>query len=127
MKKDFRKWHSVKELLHKKEKEIYFHEREIWWCSLGVNIGFEEDGKNDQFERPIIILKKFNNYLLWILPLTSKEKFGKYYYKFIYDGKRSMIILSQIRAISNKRLLRKMGMIPKADFKKVRERVRSFL
>jgi len=41
MQKDFRKWHTLKELLHKKEKEIYFRKSEIWWCALGLNIGFE--------------------------------------------------------------------------------------
>jgi hypothetical protein len=61
--KDFDKWNSVKKIYSKKERtetEVYFKEREIWWCSAGINIGDEQNGKNFFFERPIIILKKFN-------------------------------------------------------------------
>ena len=50
------------------------HEREIWWCSLGVNVGHEEDGKNEQFERPALILKKWSNKTVIILPMTTKTK-----------------------------------------------------
>jgi len=127
MQKDFKKWHPIKELLEKKEKVVYFHEREIWWCSLGVNVGFEEDGKNEYFERPALVLKKFNDYLLWILPLTSTEKTGKYYFQINYDGRKSSVILSQLKAVSNKRLLRKMRMISKNDFNEIKRRVKSFL
>ena len=38
--KDFDRWNEQKKKLHDGEREVLFHEREIWWCSLGVNIGF---------------------------------------------------------------------------------------
>jgi len=53
----FLNWSLKKEKLHNRDKKIYFHEREIWWCSLGLNIGYEEDGKNDNYTRPILVLK----------------------------------------------------------------------
>ena len=28
---------------------VYFHEREIWFCYLGVNIGSEQDGTRKTF------------------------------------------------------------------------------
>lgn len=127
MQKDFQKWHSLKELLENKDKIVYFQDRDIWWCSLGANVGFEEDGKNEQFERPVLVLKKFNNHLLWVLPLTSSEKDGKYYFQIKHDGRKSSVILSQIRTISGKRLLRKMWMISKSDFNEIKKRVKSFL
>ena len=51
--KNFDKWNELKKKLHisEKAKDFYFREREIWWCSLGVNIGFEQDGKNDLFDK----------------------------------------------------------------------------
>ncbi len=52
----------------------YFLEREIWWAGIGSNVGHEEDGKNKGFERPVLILKKFNKYLVLIIPLSSKIK-----------------------------------------------------
>ncbi len=127
MEKDFKKWHSLKELLENKKNKIYFHERDIWWCSLGANIGFEEDGKNDNFERPVIVIKKFNDDLLWILPLTSVEKTGKYYFQVSHGERKSSLILSQMRAISSNRLLRKMRMVSKKDFGEIKKRLRSFL
>lgn len=51
-----------------------FNEREIWWCSIGENIGFEGDGKNDMFERPVLILKKYNAEVFFGAPLTTSTK-----------------------------------------------------
>ena len=42
MKKDFKSWHGKKESLHHEKERPFFHEREVWFCSLGVNIGFEQ-------------------------------------------------------------------------------------
>ena len=64
MEKDFQKWHSEKEKLHARSNAPFFHEREIWWCSLGLNVGFEQDGKNDNFERPVLVLRRFNRDVL---------------------------------------------------------------
>lgn len=127
MQKNFKKWHSKKKEIHENGDAPYFYEREIWWCSLGLNVGFEQDGKHENFERPIVILKKFNKYVLWAVPLTSKRKSGKYYYQFEFGKETSVAILSQLRLISSKRLLRKIGMISKSDFIKIKNTVRSFL
>ncbi len=94
---------------------------------MGVNIGFEQDGKNDLFERPVLIIKTFNKEVLWIVPLTSRHKKNKYYYEFDYKSKPQTAILSQIRLISSKRLLRKIWTFPINDFKKVKELIAEFL
>ena len=129
MKKDFQKWHIRKEELHERgiNKKIYFYEREIWWCCLGLNIGFEQDGKNNQFERPVLILKKFNRDIFWALSLTSKSKLGKYYYQFEYNGRKYSVILSQLKLMSNKRLLRKIRTFPQDDFNKVRKLIKDLI
>jgi hypothetical protein len=51
--------------LEREEKKLhtgtfsrYVHEREVWGCSLGANIGVEADGKHDNFERPVLVLMK---------------------------------------------------------------------
>jgi len=128
--KDFDKWNELKKKLHttEKPKDFYFREREIWWCSLGLNIGFEEDGKNENFERPVLVIRKFNKYVLWILPLTRSHKTGDYYFRITQgDEDDSVVILSQIRLISNKRLLRKMRMMDEVEFKQIKNRVKQFL
>lgn len=123
----FVEWAKLKIRLDLKDKGIMFGEREIWWASLGMNIGFEQNGKNETFERPILILKKFNLDLFWMLPLTSKEKIGKYYFFVEYKGEKSYVILSQIRLISNKRLLRKIRMLPKKEFDEIKKKIKKFL
>lgn len=127
MEKDFQKWHNKKGEINRNQDIPYFYEREIWWCSLGLNIGFEQDGKNENFERPIVILKKFNKHIFWAVPLTSKQKFGKYYYHFVFGNETSAAIVSQLRLISSKRLLRKIGMISESDFARIKKIVKTFL
>lgn len=127
--KDFDKWNELKKKLQisEKAKDFYFREREIWWCSLGVNLGFEQDGKNDLFERPVLIIRTFNKEVLWIVPLSSRRKKNKYYYEFDYKNKPQSAILSQVRLISSKRLLRKIWTFPREDFKKIKELITEFL
>jgi mRNA interferase MazF len=57
--KNFEGWSKFKQKLdaHETPRSLYFHEREIWWCSLGINVGSEFDGKNELFERPAVIVK----------------------------------------------------------------------
>ena len=73
-------WIKIKAKIHISDRLVYFREGEIWWVNLGANIGHEEEGKNDNFERPILILKKFNKHLLWAIPLTTQIKEGNLYY-----------------------------------------------
>ena len=42
-KKDFDKWNEKKKTIDQKEisDQTFFNEREIWWGSLGLNVGFE--------------------------------------------------------------------------------------
>ncbi len=121
-------WTKLKIKLHFKPKEaLYFKEREIWWASLGQNIGYEQDGKNENFERPILILKVFNGEVLWILPMTSKEKDGEYYFKIEYEGELYRVILSQLKLISSRRLLRKLRTIPEDEFRLIQDKIKSFL
>jgi hypothetical protein len=46
--KYFQGWHTLKERLHNKldTQIISIKEREIWWCSIDINIGDEENGHN---------------------------------------------------------------------------------
>ncbi len=125
-KKDFQGWREKKEALHLKSDTSvpYFNERELWRCALGVNIGFEQDGKNEHFERPVLILRKFNRYLFLALPQTSQPKQGRFFYKVIRETREYFLVLSQIRVMSSKRLLRKLGMVSEEDFTRVRKMVR---
>jgi mRNA interferase MazF len=127
MKKDFLKWHKVKELIHDSREIPYFYEREIWFCSLGLNLGFEQDGKNELFERPVVILRKFNKHVFLAVPLSSKVKRGKYYMVFVYENVEYTALLSQVRLLDSKRLTRKVRTLPDKDFERLRMLLKGIL
>ncbi len=69
--KDFDIWNNVKKQTEQGGRKVFAYPREVWWCSLGVNIGAEIDGKNDGFERPVIIMKVYNKETTLVLPTTG--------------------------------------------------------
>lgn len=121
-------WNEEKKILHNKEhNKIIFHEREVWWCSIGKNLGDEQDGKNKLFERPVLIVKKFNSKIAWVVPLTSQEKDGKYYYAFPFNGRNQVALLSQLKLISTKRMRRIISGIRYCDFWEIRKKLKELL
>lgn len=129
MEKYFDDWNPRKKSIHYDKVRPHFHEREIWFCSLGVNIGFEQDGVGDRFLRPILILRKFNNDIFWGLPLTRTTKKSPYYY--LLEGSTSVapssIILSQIRLIDAKRLQYKIGDVSPVQLSEIKEALKALL
>lgn len=126
--KRFVAWIRIKTKIHLSEISFYFREGEIWWVNLGANVGYEQDGKNENFERPVLILKKFNMHLLWAIPLTTKMKPGnKYYYKYSFDNEEYSAILSQLRTLSSKRLIRRVAVFPAEDFLRVIEEIKKII
>ena len=124
MDKDFKKWHGKKQDIDKSANRVYFHEREVWWCSIGINVGFEQDGKGDRFARPVIIFKKFNNEVCWAIPLTTKLKSGKFYLSVnLEDSIKRSAILSQLRLVDSKRLYQKIGVIDNKTYKVLIDKV----
>jgi len=121
--KDYDDWNERAKALNSKDFEGYYHEREIWWCALGINIGSEEDGKNEQFERPVIIFRKFGEETLWIIPLSSKpnQNDSRVLYSFTVNESMQTAKLSQLRLISDRRLLRYMATISYEDFQNLRK------
>jgi mRNA-degrading endonuclease toxin of MazEF toxin-antitoxin module len=118
------KWNIKKKNISTKEKLIFVKERDIVFINMGQNVGFEQDGKGDEFLRPVIVYKKFNNNLFLGIPLTSSVKDSKFYYRFEFKSKtdgirQSSAILSQIKAIDTKRVKFKLGVINKTDFYKL--------
>ena len=52
-------------------------------CSLGKNLGYEQNGSGNNFSRPVLVLKKFNNRMFWCIPLSTKQNKFDFYYNFI--------------------------------------------
>src|SRR3989338_4044361 len=109
MEKDFNKWNEKKKKIHHRAISPFFHEREIWWCSLGANIGFEQDGAGEEYNRPVLILKGISRQTCFVIPLTASEKRHPLRPSIgAIEGKEARALLSQIRLIDAKRLVRKM-------------------
>ena len=124
--KNFDDWNKVKK--HTEEKSgPFFYEREVWFTKIGENIGFEQCGKNLNFARPVLILKKFNNDIFWGIPLTKSDKDGNYYFKFILNEESSTAILSQLKLVDGKRLMSKIGKIDKDNFNILKQKIRKLL
>ena len=75
MNSDYYEWMKTKDEVNKGNR-LFFHERGIWFCILGKNIGYEQNGSGKQFLRPVIIFKRFNDKVCLIIPLTTKNKTG---------------------------------------------------
>jgi mRNA interferase MazF len=127
MEKDFLRWHELKTDLQKGVGNLLFQERDIWLCSFGLNLGHEEDGKGDFFLRPVVVFRKINTDTFWAIPLTGNGRSGSYYYSFDFKGQVSVAILSQIRLLDQRRLLRKMGTISEIDFVCMVEKFKALL
>lgn len=112
MEKDFDRWNELKKRLETRE-EVYCNRREIWWCSIGANIGAEASGKNELFERPVLVLRVYNMRSVLVAPLTSKPKDDPYHFELRYGDRIGWLILSHARTISPKRLQRKLYRIDK--------------
>lgn len=126
--KDFDGW-IIKKKEHHYRKTIppLFKERDIWWVSVGVNIGFEEDGKNSNFVRPALIVKKFNRELFLGIPMSTKiKKDNKYYVQVSIKGKNVSVMSSQMRVFSSKRIWNKLAELDEKDFAKVLKEVAKF-
>ncbi len=129
MNKDFDTWNTRKKIIDNSSsgRKVYYHEKDVWWGNLGLNIGVETDGKAEDFERPVLIIKKFNADMVWVLPITSSIKADRYHHLLQHNTIKGSVILSQLRTISTKRLSRKFGMLSHEDFNSILLKIMSFL
>lgn len=123
MNKNFDEWNVVKKTLDDKHRTPTFKQREVWWCSVGLNVGHEENGKNEFFNRPVLVVRKFNNQIFLGVPLSTKIKDNKFYHPIHLKGKSGSVLLSQIRVWDSKRLTHKVGDITQDQFDLVRRKV----
>jgi mRNA interferase MazF len=115
-------WSSLKQNLDQNNNKIpFFNNREIWWSSLGLNIGDEEFGKGNNFVRPILVFKKFNNNLFFGIPMTTKQKESHFYYNFVFKAIPVSAMLSQLRIFSSKRLRDKIGRVNQDEFENTKK------
>ncbi len=126
--RDHNGWNQLKQQLDKTRQLPKFSERDIWFLSIGANVGSEIDGKHNQYERPVLVLKKFSETLFFGLPMTSKRKRGNWFYTLTINGRLSVVVLDQGRVFSPKRLVRKMSYRVSADdFTRIQRQLKRIL
>lgn len=126
--KDFDKWNENKKLIHYERNNKQYHARDVWWCLLGVNIGREQDGRGEEYQRPVLILKGLSASTCLVIPLTSST--GKHPMRIpigSVDGKEASVIISQIRVIDTKRLFEKVCSLNEGMFEIIRKAVKDML
>src|SRR5262249_25693949 len=80
MKKNFDGWNEHKKQIHDSGERPFYHAREIWWCSVGVNVGNELDGTGHDHDRPVLVLRVFNAETFFGVALIGHLRTGRYYF-----------------------------------------------
>jgi mRNA-degrading endonuclease toxin of MazEF toxin-antitoxin module len=127
--KDYARWMPVKAGIHNSRlRPKGFDVGDIWICNIGENIGHEEDGKGAGFARPVLIVAKHGYLTSHVVPLSTTDKRGRFYYPFDgHTGKTSVALLSQSRAIDSSRLRKKIGKATPDDLRTIKDRLRDVL
>lgn len=128
MDKDFEGWNKVKQQIDASHKPPLFQEREIWWCSVGVNVGYEIFGKGNIYARPVLIVRKYSPYSFLGVPLTSRQhQESRYYHPITFHDIDGTALLGQFRIMDSKRLSKVMGKIGKKRYNSIKEGIKGLV
>ncbi len=128
MKKDFDVWNEEKKEIDARQDVLFYHERDVRWCRLGTNVGFEQDGTGIDHSRPVLILKAFSRSVCLVVPLTTSTKKNPYHASLGIIGDRpAFAIISQLRLVDTKRLDKRIQVLDRTVFDTVRKAVKDML
>ena len=128
MMKKFDEWNEIKKQVDTRSNIIQFKEREVYWASVGENVGFEQNGKGVDFARPVLIIKKLNKNLFFGVPLSTQSRTGSFFFEFeLLQNQKSTALLVQAKVYDAKRLAKKIGMIKEEEFRLLKEDLKILL
>lgn len=126
--KDFSGWNEKKIIIHNDNRNKLYHQRDIWWCALGINIGYEQDGKDVDFQRPVLVLKGLSMNTCLVLPITTSKQVHPLRISIgTITGKDSKVVLSQMKVVDTKRFINKIAVLGTTEFEAIRKAVRDFI
>ena len=103
--KRFLDWIMIKISLERSDATLpFFNEGEVWWCSIGENVGTEIGGKGEYFRRPVVVLTKLDRRSFIGIPLTSKNKKGSWYFSLQDTGIGGTAHMAQVRYLDCMRM-----------------------
>ena len=119
--KRFFEWIRLKEKLHNTNAQPpAFSENEIWWCSIGENVGIEVNGKSNLFSRPVFVYRKLSRAGFLGIPMTTQKKDGPWYVEIDFRGKKQVANLAQCRVLGFQRLSNRIGTLDDGDANRIR-------
>ncbi len=123
-------WNAVKKDTENNARNLGIKPREIFWIKIGQNIGSEEYGKDKDFVRPVIVVRKLTSDLFIGIPLTRSLKNNNYFHQFKYINKSKGLVensamILQFRTYSIKRVLSKIGKVDIDNFAEIIEKSKS--
>ena len=121
MQKDFDSWCAFQKKLEFTHNPPFFKEGEIWWSSIGVNIGYEMCGKGKIYARPVIVIKKYNHFTFLGVPTTSSYRNKPWSYTVSFSDRESDALLNQGRIFDSRRLANKITQLPDKTFMSLKE------
>ncbi len=128
MDKDFDRWNVQKKNIHNESPNIFFRRREIWWCRMGLNIGYEQDGKGEAFRRPVLIIRKLSRYTFLGIPVTTQPKEGFMYKRFLLSsGDWRVINMGQMRTFDARRITARLDTLEPKEFFEIIKAVQNFI
>jgi mRNA-degrading endonuclease toxin of MazEF toxin-antitoxin module len=127
MQKDFDKWNIQKKQLENRVPDFLFSTGEIWWCSVGLNVGIESCGKGQKYQRPVLVLKKLSRNSFIGIPLSTQKKIGSWFEEITILNEPRYALLYQIRLFSTSRFQRRLTTLDIKDFKKIKEKLETLL
>ena len=116
MEKDFDRWNGKKKVLDLKINGAHCHKREIWWCSIGVNVGSEQHSQTGDFGRPVVVVRQFTKDIFLGVPLTTKIMNLPFRVRFTLGEVENDALILQMRVYDRKRLVRQIGIMPSDSF-----------
>ncbi|WP_024790833.1 MULTISPECIES: DegT/DnrJ/EryC1/StrS family aminotransferase [unclassified Lebetimonas] len=122
---EFDKWNELKKQINNKEINLKFRGGDIFFMSIGKNVGSEQVGKGEEFLRPVLVYKKLSKTTFLGIPLTSTKK--DWYFEFHYKNKISYAMFNQMRTFDIKRIKFKYGRIKFNTFKKLSKKLEEFI
>ena len=128
----FDNWNEVKKSTESNQRTVGIKPRELFWVKLGQNVGSEEYGKGENFARPVVIIRKLTHDLFLGVPTTTNLKHDDYFHSFEYNDKSKGFIeisamILQVKVFSTKRLMNRIEIVDKENFKKIQEKVRGLI
>jgi mRNA interferase MazF len=128
MEKDYDGWNIRKQYINAaNRKRIIFSEGEIWFCAVGINIGFEQDGSGEKFLRPVVVAKKISKDQFIGIPLTGTVRSGNEYFPLVNERGSRTALLAQIRFFDTKRLIYFSKKMNSESFAALRQKLESLI